>query len=364
MEFPSSPAQKKAKVAKVSAEKWVACLTEHPTTYGCNRGRTYLTEELWHKSDTTVHECLTEADALTKAKELRASSEYFEGYDGDGTFGANPPYDSADVKNWDNDTEILIEVMTLAAFIEREAWREEKIRVKHEELQRVAVEQEEREKAAIVSAGKVHYSWPARPDVDVPAELELHLGKGEHAELDSAKAASVKSLMIEENDRFSPFSAAVEGVVPLTDEAFGTLLAQFPSLEELHWHHATMTDERVEAILTTAPHLPHSLRVLRIPRTDLDPGTLALLAEFKALQTLDLCGTFTTLHYNVDDDDAVGLPYDAPLLACVRAMPNLKELELGNWDQEIARYMFDYAISRHVVFLLMASKLLKTTMLK
>ena len=189
----SSPAKKKTRSV---AEKWVALITEYPTTYGCNRGRTYFAEELWRESDTDVHECSTEAAALAKAKELREQSEHFEGYDGDDTFGVSPPYDSADGQNWDNDSEKLIEVMTLSSYTDRTARREEKIRVKYEALHRAAVAKEEREKAAIKSSGKTHYSWPPRPDVDVPAELELQLGKGEHAGLDAAKAATVKSLMM------------------------------------------------------------------------------------------------------------------------------------------------------------------------
>ena len=41
-------------------------------------------------------------------------------------------------------------------------------------------------------------------------------------------------------------------------------------------------------------------------------------------------------------------------MACVRAMPNLKEMDLGNGSQEMSRYMFDYAVSREVVHSLMS----------
>lgn len=55
----SSPAKKKK-----GSFSWVALVTEYPTTYGCNRGRTYFTEGLWGDSDTDVHKCSTEAAAL------------------------------------------------------------------------------------------------------------------------------------------------------------------------------------------------------------------------------------------------------------------------------------------------------------
>ena len=97
----------------------------------------------------------------------------------------------------------------------------------------------------------------------------------------------------------------------------------------------------------------------------------ALLAGCQAVQTLDLLDSFSTEHYQFDDcfgggcgydEDAKPLPYDEPLMACVRAMRDLKEIELGNGSQEMSRYLFDYSVSRGLVYSLMGSRGLKVTM--
>ena len=331
---------------------WVALSTDYPTTYGCNHGRTYLPEELWSMSDTTAHKCTSERAALAKARELRNASEHFE-HDGDGdgdsAFGAEPPYDSAVLENWDNDSEILIEVMPLAAYTDRVVRRGQAIEAKGKALQRAAESKEACTQAAIKAAGTVHYSWPPRKGVDVPAELEIDLSQGTFQGLDPALCAAVTTLLVDEGRRSG------NGGHQATNDEFGALLAKFGALEELHWHNATASEERVEAVLAAAPQLCSRVKVLSMPWPRiLDPDALRLLAAFAAVHTLSLRNGFSTEHYDHDydchDDEAEEvMPYDEPLQACLCAMESLKVLELGHGDPESQRYLFRYALSQELV---------------
>lgn len=176
----------------------------------------------------------------------------------------------------------------------------------------------------------MHYSWPPRPDVDVPAEMELELGKSEHVGVDAAKAAAAKSLVVREGQGYG---AGAESVIKLADEEFGALLAKFTSLEELHWHNVNVTESLVRAVLAAAPHLRRNLTALHFPLANLDPEALALLAGCEAVQTLDFLDAFSTENYDFDGgygsdrDEGKPLPsWDKPLMACVRDMPNLKQI--------------------------------------
>ena len=179
-------------------------------------------------------------------------------------------------------------------------------------MHRAAVAKEEREKAAIKSAGRVHYSWPSRPDVDVRAEVELQLGKGVHSGLDKAKTAAAKSLIVYHESLY----AGAEGAIKVTDEEVGALLAKFTSLEELHWHNGYMAELRVRAMLAAALHLECNLKVLSLPNAELDPEALAVLVGCKAVQALNLRSGFSPLHCDFgccESDEETPLLYDEPL---------------------------------------------------
>jgi hypothetical protein len=151
-------------------ERWVVASTEYPTTYGCHRGRSYGAEEFWALSKVETFECESEKVALAKATELARQSVWFdEGGCGEGAFGSEPPYDSADLQNYDNDTEQLIEVLTLEAHNTRSEQRLQAIEANYKEMNDMAVAAEECARAAIAADGSVHYSWPPRPSVDVAA---------------------------------------------------------------------------------------------------------------------------------------------------------------------------------------------------
>jgi hypothetical protein len=87
----------------------------YPTTYGANRGTTYDRGRMIALTNVEVTQDFdTHEEALDHGIQLRDAScwftdyEYREGMDNDN----NPPWDSAEMKNYDNDEEVRIQIMT------------------------------------------------------------------------------------------------------------------------------------------------------------------------------------------------------------------------------------------------------------
>jgi hypothetical protein len=126
------PRQKKAKreeppvlVAPVEEEDeeeddlnttYVVVTETYPTTYGANRGKKYNRGEMIKLTKVEVTKDYdTYEAAFEHGKELRDASRWFTDYEyreGAGENDDNPPWDSAKLKNEDNDEEVRIQIMT------------------------------------------------------------------------------------------------------------------------------------------------------------------------------------------------------------------------------------------------------------
>jgi hypothetical protein len=169
--------------------------------------------------------------------------------------------------------------------------------------------------------------------------MELLLGDPAFLEVDAAKAASVRTLMVAEEKG---------GDHKVTDAEFATLLAKFTSLKELHWHFAKATTKRVKTLLEMAPaQMVEGLTTLSIPLASiLDPEALTLCGAFSGVRLLNLFRSLTTEFWYEGYEEEYGqLPYDSSLFECFDAMPELEKLNLGLLD----RYMYDYALGRNVI---------------
>jgi hypothetical protein len=125
---------------------FVVVTTTYPTTYGCNRGRSWCRAELIARSDVEVSSETYETyeEAVQAALYVRERSEWFEDYEariGDDyrdndydtdssdeeeeerrhSSNAPLPWDSAQMENYDNDEEKIIQVMTIGEITERSA---------------------------------------------------------------------------------------------------------------------------------------------------------------------------------------------------------------------------------------------------
>mmetsp|Transcript_30299 Transcript_30299/g.50076 ORF Transcript_30299/g.50076 Transcript_30299/m.50076 type:complete len:183 (+) Transcript_30299:87-635(+) len=103
---------------------YVVVTETYPTTYGKNRGTTYDRGQMIALTKVEVTKDYdTYEDAVEQGKVMRdAASRWFHDYeyrdgannnaDGEETNDHNPPWDSAELKNYDNDEEMRIRIMT------------------------------------------------------------------------------------------------------------------------------------------------------------------------------------------------------------------------------------------------------------
>jgi hypothetical protein len=272
-------------------DSWIVVETEYRTNYGCYQGTiifvevTYLIiqrfksslliynrilkispiffrpgqnfspEDIWLNQDVNEHgPYSTEDEAIKMAERCRNKCAQFEGGDSDFVF-VGPPFDSAQMENYDNDSEVRIEVVTEDAYDKEKADTKEKINHKikrHKKFNEIEIA----EKAdSVAIAGKVHYSFPSQ-EYDIKAELEIIFKEMKPIE-EYTNLAGIKSVMIKENAAFAD-----------KDQCFKTtlvLLSKMTSLEELHWHSATCTEENMVAFSEALSTRWEFLKVFSIP---------------------------------------------------------------------------------------------------
>jgi hypothetical protein len=156
-------------------EQYLVVVTTYPTTYGCNRGMRWTRADMIHRSEVdTTGPYDTYDDALESASEARADSVWFEGYEDEGHWeDDNLPWDSADAGNYDNDEEVMIEIMKKSDFEKQEAENEEFLdKARHQKIFEARVA-EGVMAAQVKAAGRVFYSSFSPKPYDIPAELEL-----------------------------------------------------------------------------------------------------------------------------------------------------------------------------------------------
>jgi hypothetical protein len=131
-EQPPKPKKAKTEATTVAVEEaveeeeeeeyidtYVVVTETYPTTYGANRGTTYDRGRMIARTVVDVTQDFdTYEEALDHGIQLRDDSEWFtdyecrEGIDKDN----NPPWDSAEMKNYDNDEEVRIQIMTTLGY--------------------------------------------------------------------------------------------------------------------------------------------------------------------------------------------------------------------------------------------------------
>jgi hypothetical protein len=109
-------------------KEYVVVVTTYPTTYGCNSGERWTDAEFIRGSDIDVYgsdgKCEDPdepgfneyKDAVVFAREMLDEECAFGDHSSIYNEDAEPPFDSADFENYDNDSEVLIAIMTKTDF--------------------------------------------------------------------------------------------------------------------------------------------------------------------------------------------------------------------------------------------------------
>ena len=86
--------------------------SETPSSWGCHAGSHMSADDVEAQTDTTtVGEYTTRKEAVRAARAARDRSCHFEDWEGSN----EPPFHSADMQNYDNDSEVYIHIVDLAA---------------------------------------------------------------------------------------------------------------------------------------------------------------------------------------------------------------------------------------------------------
>lgn len=350
--------------ARADDDKFVIVTRTYPTSYGCHRGREWNEAELICRTEVEVSDESydTYQQAVKAAREIREGLCEFD----DGEWDAEPPWDSADLENYDNDEETIVTVMTKSEYEnDRE---EDRLYLEKENLR---VEFQGKVKAGLLAeqskasgGGKVFYANPYRAsDIDIPAELELN----DTADLNEIKKkkdlSSIKSLCFQgTKEQWIPSleywncKGKKEDVPP--QDLLLDVLPQCTSLQELHLKNngrGSLSSGYMDKILEVAPHLAETLKVLSFPRIEIDPEGVGSIAKFQSLEHLDMWYCLSCEYYDFGNEFArdpyeeEDLPYDDSLSVCVESLENLTRLDLGYGDDELLRGIYDYALSRIVL---------------
>jgi len=101
--------------AQTPADEWLVIETTYHSSYGCYRGRRWSrAERICQDLVRVVGPFETREAAVEAAGGVRDSNEMFDD-DEAGRYAGEPPWDSADASNYDNDDEVRVEVKTVAA---------------------------------------------------------------------------------------------------------------------------------------------------------------------------------------------------------------------------------------------------------
>jgi len=370
------------------ANPHVVVTTQYPTSYGCHRGKRWSRAEAicsGYYELSCSDEYPTEAAANEAAIEERRQQDHFE--DSEDHWEANPlpPFNSGALGNYDNDEEVKIEVMTPDEYNQRVAGDESCLINARKRARNFANAKREHEKKLLEQSGRCHYHYPKRNGmVDVPAQLELvepptktkaskkrkkeeteppkEHAKEEGPDPMSVAFAKFTSDWLNVNNPTNLATLASLRYVMCTEnkanemtvgtDPFLLILSRCLALEELHFDvnqsnpSSRMTDaDYIQTILTTAPHLAKTLKVLSFQGGDLYPATIAELGRFTGLERLDIGDRFSLeggCDVNPYDDEPH--PYDLELLQCVKGLPFLQRLDLG-YGGDMQRYCFDYCLS-------------------
>ena len=390
-----------ASMTKKARKSYVVVTTSYPSSYGCHRGKQWTQAEAlcsgYYHLDAS-DEYPTKKAAIKAAILELDEHVHFEDHD---LPQKVPPFDSGSLGNWDNDDEVLIQVMTRCEFDEKVQDNQNCLVYARKEADMIEHLRQAHIQNVLSQSGRsfVHYHYPKRTtDVDIPAEMEIIEPKpvkktstntstststtttstststtttsttssatsneqedSIYSNIPSEKLASVRSIH---------YKMCVRNIAVYEPgrDPFLILLSQTLVLEELHidgWnnHSYDAPGEYVERLLELAPHLSKTLKVLSFQSGVLMPDTIEALGGFTNLQRLDIADRFDMeLGLDLDtrgmqsgDSPPPGgwpaHPYDVELLNCVQQLPKLQRLDLGwggQFDYNDINCLFDYCLS-------------------
>jgi len=348
----------------IMSDDYVIVTETYPTSYGCNRGRNWNRAEMICRTDVDVstEKYSNYNEAVTKAREIRDNSEWFTDYEPPAGDDDLPPFNSRDLRNYDNDEEILIRVMKQSEIDKERADDQEYLELAREKARFEATLKSELVKIQVRdSGGKVFYSR-MYPDSQIPAEFEFDESKDDGSKFVlPTNANEIKSVMYKVRDDKDHRDKVLRGdKAVLFDSDLMKLLMACTSLEELYLQSSGfqthLDKEFIEGVVTKAPHLKDTLKVLSVrgPGLELPPWTFKAIGKsFNNLTRLDVSDVFSTEYWNdpdpFSDEYRNKMPYDEPLIECIRNLSHLRRLDLGNGDPEMRRYLYDYSLSHNAV---------------
>jgi hypothetical protein len=276
---------------------------------------------------------------LEIATDIRESSGWFDDHPYDDKEEDGPPWDSSIMKNYDNDQEISIRIMTEADYKAEQKDDKEMVdasRNTHKFEQTIETMMLERQ---AIHAGRVHYCRPPQePDWSIPAELQIDETSDMNS-LATKNLTSTKTLKYEyKAKRFDRHKCILFKV-----------LSACTCLQELHLHmNCSLEASFFEHILRCAPSLTCTLKVLSIQDATLSPEAVRSLAKFSGLQELDIMNCLDSDlvvgNYNYESDDDEELLYEEPILY-LSELSSLKRLDLG-YHGESKDFLTEYFISQ------------------
>ena len=267
----------------MSTEEFVVVTTTYPSTYGCHRGQNQNLSELHalHQTDIQIsNETYSSYElAVQAAREERDRSGWFDWVEDN---GEDPPYSSAEQQNYDNDEEVLIEVLTESQAQEKEQEQFEKRMAAGAKCKFKDTVAYKMRKLQALNAKRVHYCMP-RADWGIPAELEI------------SDATDVQSLSNLEKVKTLMYKPASK-IEYASDCALFSVLSKCTNLQELHLHMVNhkekLSEEFVEGLLEAQPELGETLVVLSIANVLLSPKAVSALTGFENLEHLDIMDAF------------------------------------------------------------------------
>ena len=357
-------------------DHYVVVTTYYPSSYGCNTGKNWTRAEIAIHSDMTVtpYSYEDKADAIANAHDIRTESGYFDEWQED---IGDPPFDSAKMKDYDNDDEVLIQVMTKREYsrlyLQIKADNEVYLAKKREEANFELKLKDEMFALQIQDASpRVHYSTFAKA-YDIPADLEIKEESGKFVIHDTRKAKAItktnshdiRSILIKGKDLFRPMQ---DDRIPI--QILMTACSEYSSIEEIHIHmeSCTQRDEVpahfFEVLLKAAPRIGWTLKVLSIQGGKISPNTLVSIGNHcTSLEHLDVADTFACGLHGCDDD-SIDKPddhaFNRAILHCLDNLESLRRLDLGFFGKESV--FFSFCMSQSLYDFMVHEKGLEVTM--
>ena len=338
-------------------DHYVVVTTYYPSSYGCNKGKSWTRAEIAANSDMTVtpYSYEDKADAIADAHDIRMESGYFDEWQED---IGEPPFDSAKMKDYDNDDEVLIQVMTKREYsrlyLQLKADNEAYLAKKREKANFEMKLKDEMFALQIQDASpRVHYSTFPRA-FDIPADLEIKEEGGTFVIKDTrkAKARGIRSVFIKGKELFHPRK---DDRIPI--QILMTACAEYSGIEEIHIHMESDSQRDdvparfFQVLLKAAPRIGWTLKVLSIQGGKISPDTLISIGNHcTSLEHLDVADTFACGLHGCDDD-SIDKPddhaFNSAILHCLDNLESLRRLDLGFSGKEDVFFSFCMSQSLH-----------------